>query len=62
MGVTWAFFQSCGKAPLLNDLLKIMDNGTATKFTHRLEIGWPSGPGDLIVMHAYNFYQKQYLG
>ena len=28
MGVTWAFFQSCGKVPVINDLLKVMDNGS----------------------------------
>jgi len=27
MGVTWAIFQSCIVAPLLNDVLKIMNNG-----------------------------------
>ena len=51
MGVTWVFFQSCGKVPLLNDLLKIMDNGIAinspTDFI--IDIGQPSGPGDLLL-------------
>jgi len=50
MGVTWAFFQSYGKVPLLN-LFKIMDNGIAinslTDFIR--EIGQPSGPGDLLL-------------
>jgi len=50
MEVTWAFFQSCGKIPLFNDLLKIIDKGIAmnshTDFI--IEINQPSGPGDLL--------------
>ena len=64
MGVTWAFFQSCGKVPLLNDLLKIMDNGIAinspTDFI--IEIGQPSGPGGLFVLCMFIILSRTISG
>ena len=45
-GVTLADFQSCGKIPLLNDLVNMMDNGREMDSPINLiiSIGQPSGP------------------
>jgi len=53
-GTTLARFHSCGKIPVLTEVLKIQDKGSAShvKKSRRNQLGIPSGPGDLYSLKA----------